>query len=324
MTLLDISEYPTLRIITTVTASLSLVGSLFIVISYLIVKKYKRIIRIRENKAHVPKHIKNKPFATRLVVYLSTTDLFASIFYLLSDAVPISDLTQGTFCNFQGWGVQMFALSTDFWTLCIAFNFYVAFIRGNRNAVNRFEKYYHIFGWGVPFVISLSLLGAGVYDNAILWCWIGSKYVAVRFIFFYIPVMLTMIINFVIYVLVLREVRSVMASVKAIGSDQQNVEKYKKAKKLALKFILYTMAFFISWIFAIINRIQNAVDPSYKVYELFVLQGFFIPLQGIINAVSYGLTEYKLRAGYSIFFNYLRSKCVGGSNNNTIENIEEI
>jgi len=255
--------------------------------------------------------LKNKAFATRLVVYLSTADVFVSIFYILSSAVPIDDLIQGTFCSFQGWGVQMFALSADCWTLCIAFNFYMVFIRGHCNAVNRFEKNYHLFSWGVPFVISISLLGAGVYDNAVLSCWIGSKYVASRLILFYIPVVLTMILNFVIYVLVLREVRRIMASVKSTGNDQQNDENYKKTKKLALKFVLYSMAFFISWIFAIINRIQNVMDPNNNIYELFVLQGFFIPLQGVINAIFYGMTDYKLRKSYSIFFSYLTGKCQG-------------
>jgi len=246
--------------------------------------------------------------ATRLVVYLSASDAMASLFFIIGAAAPADELNEEPFCGIQGWGVQMFTFASILWTFCIAFNFYMAFIRNYRNAVNRFEKYYHLLCWGAPFLISCSLVNT--YENSTLWCWIGPTFEALRFTFFYVPLMMIMVFNFVMYALVLREIRQVMSNVKGViaESDRQRDEKYLKVKKLAMKFVLYTMAFFFTWIWGITNRIQNTVDPTYPIYELYVLHTFFTPFQGFLNAVCYGLTEQKLRTGYGIFLAKLKEK----------------
>jgi len=313
MTQLTAQDYPSLRTITAVTGSISLVSSLFIIISYFVIKQYKRILRKRQNKANAGKNQKSKAVATRLVVYLSISDVMASFFFVMGTAVNPSELNNDSFCEFQGWGLQMFVFASILWTFCIAFNFYMAFIRNYRNAVNRFERYYHAFCWGVPFITACGLLGGKTYANTLLWCWIGISFDAYRFVFFYIPLILIMIFNFVIYILVLIEIRKVLVNLKGVisESDRQHEEKYSKIKKLAIKFFLYTFAFFLTWIWGIMNRMQNAADPSYKIYELYALHAFFAPFQGFMNALSYGLTEHKLRVGYRIFFNKIKSKFTG-------------
>jgi len=313
MTRLVAADFPIIRTITAVTGSISLVCSLFIIISYLIIKQYKRILRKRQNKPRDGKNQKSKAMATRLVVYLSISDVMASLFFVIGAGVDPNELNENPFCDIQGWGLQMFVFASILWTFCIAFNFYMAFIRNYRNAVNRFEKYYHVLCWGVPFITACGLLGGNAYANTLLWCWIGASFDTLRFLFFYIPLIIIMIFNFIIYVLVLLEIRKVLANVKGViaENDRQQEEKYRKIKKLAFKFFLYTIAFFFTWIWGIINRIQNAIDPSYKIYELYVLHTFFTPFQGFMNAIAYGLTEQKLRVGYRIFYNKIKSKYTG-------------
>lgn len=53
----------------------------------------------------------------------------------------------------------------------------------------RYEKWYHLIGWGVPLVSSCVLLGlhkhsegkeVGVFGPSVLWCWMGSAWAELR------------------------------------------------------------------------------------------------------------------------------------------------
>ena len=52
----------------------------------------------------------------------------------------------------------------------------------------------------------------------------------------------------------------------------------------------YPLILIVCWIFATINRIYDSVHPNNPILALILLQTIFQSLQGILNALVYGLT----------------------------------
>jgi len=69
--------------------------------------------------------------------------------------------------------------------------------------------------------------------------------------------------------------------------------------KLELKLHLYIIVFVVSRSFGIVNRIAQLAAPCCPYFVLWVLQEVFTPLQGLGNAIVYGL-NYTVRTLYRV------------------------
>ena len=63
---------------------------------------------------------------------------------------------------------------------------------------------------------------------------------------------------------------------------------------------MYIIVFMFIRVWSVINRFQNLANPNAPVYALYVLHSIFSPLQGLCNALVYGvnktlLSEYRKR-----------------------------
>lgn len=97
------------------------------------------------------------------------------------------------------------------------------------------------------------------------------------------------IINAVLYVLIVRKASTTESAA---------------FNKVVIRLSLYILAALIANLPALINRLQNAIDPKKPIFALFILHAICNPLQGLVDAIVYSLSA-PLRAAYRQLFRKL-------------------
>ncbi|EGG20709.1 cAMP receptor-like protein [Cavenderia fasciculata] len=156
-----------------VTSSLGCAGALFIIVSYLLFKDIRS-------------------FATKLIFYLSLSDLMSALSYL-----PFGRRSN-VLCDMQGMGLLFFLTSSYFWTMCISISLFLVFFT-NRYELNYLLRYYHYVCWGIPlFSTSVSLI-FGAYGRTGSWCFIADPTSFFR-LFYYLPLIVVFFVNLVVFI----------------------------------------------------------------------------------------------------------------------------
>ena len=123
-----------LLIITFVVSIISLLGSLFIILTYLFVKRLRN-------------------FAFKLVVYLSISDVILTIGNMLvSD--QFDDSESDTICFLQAILTNYGGLASILWTSIIAFTIYSTVVNQRKN-INTSQTNFILFGYGIPLLLSI-------------------------------------------------------------------------------------------------------------------------------------------------------------------------
>jgi hypothetical protein len=182
----------------------------------------------------------------------------------------------------------MSVLFTMFMSLNV---FFVVFYRWNSKDLKKNEQTYcfssFLFASAValvPLVISNKKKGP-IYGNADLWCWIRDEWGLLRIIMFYVPVVLIFMFNVVVYSLAgmrlwkrTRRLKRIDAEFETFSWDSWKDEPTKSPESCTTTFSdsanmymrsfitavsLYLLAFLLSWVFGIINRVNGLIlDPS--------------------------------------------------------------
>jgi hypothetical protein len=259
--------------VTQVAATLSFLGSLGIVATYLLLPRVQR-------------------FSYRIVAWLSMSDLFSSLAYFVHAPTPFVTLVPPYDAGCIAGAVmsQIFDLATFIWTVAVSLTVYMVLVRqSSATELRTAEIVFHAVGWGVPVLFASIAGGVGAYGDSGTWCWITSQFQALRLVLFYIPLILCIIAVGVIAYLMHRGVP---------GSDSIKASQ----KPLVLRRVnLFFGLFFVLRIFSIINRFQQLAAPpgSPPVFVLSLLHAIFSPIQGFANSLVYGYnrlvqTEYAL------------------------------
>ncbi|XP_070537843.1 cyclic AMP receptor-like protein A isoform X2 [Ptychodera flava] len=251
-------------IVKRVTASLSLIGCIFMIAVIWLFKKYQF-------------------FAQRLILYLSIAALCDSIAYLMGDQHP-----DGALCDFQAFWLTFFDWCVLLWVSCITVNLFFNAVRQTKT--DRYELIYHIVCWGLSLVIACLPFIADHYGPAGAWCWIaGDQATLWRFFIWYGPLFVIIFLMFVVYTYIIIHVNR---KVKAWeGTYDPDTERSKQLLKEEIKpLIAYPFIYLIISIFPLINRIQNAVSND-PIFALVILHALTSPLQGAVNAIVYGLDK---------------------------------
>mmetsp|Transcript_25529 Transcript_25529/g.82260 ORF Transcript_25529/g.82260 Transcript_25529/m.82260 type:complete len:319 (-) Transcript_25529:52-1008(-) len=264
------AQLRTLKRITLSSAILSMMGSSFIIFSYFY-------------------FVQLRTLAYRMIVFLSVADFFSSISYVIGAIASTKDRCPDGWCYLTAVMSQYFDVATFLWTACIAFNIHQVLVKNVGHAVEGYQKFYHMLCWGLPAVLAGIAGIANVYGDSGNWCWIRHDRQWARLTFFYAPLVIVFCYNAMVFYFTVRAVRH---------SLQQSA--------IAFRLRLYILVFFMVKVFSVINRLQNAVDPNNPVLFLYIMQSFFEPLQGLGNALVYGLnkmviTQYRLRFRNSVF-----------------------
>ena len=123
-----------LLVITFIVSIISLFGSLFIILTYIFVKRLRN-------------------FAFKLVVYLSFSDVILTVGNMLvSDQFDESH--SDTVCFLQALLTNYGGLATIIWTSIIAFTVYTTVVQHKKNITNS-HFILILFGYGIPLILSI-------------------------------------------------------------------------------------------------------------------------------------------------------------------------
>ncbi|KAI1505875.1 hypothetical protein F5X99DRAFT_173629 [Biscogniauxia marginata] len=179
-------EFNDISIIERVGSVLSLIGCIFIIVTFSV------------------SHAFHKPI-NRLVFYASFGNMMSNVGTLMSREYV--DHIDSFGCQFQGFLIQMFLPADALWTLSMAFNVYLTFYyKFDAEKLRKMEIYYFLLCYGLPLVPALTYIFVSnkeqgrMYGNAVLWCWVSSKWDIFRISTFYGPVWVVILLTFFIYI----------------------------------------------------------------------------------------------------------------------------
>jgi len=137
--------------------SLSICGSILIVLSYVLWKDIRSPLR-------------------RLLVYLSITDFLTATGNILG----VSENRDPVICKVQSFVSTSSAISSFLWTMSIAIYLYLVISKRHTFALKMIPLF-HMVSWGVPlmlvcFAMGFDALGVDNESGIVGWCWIAEMY----------------------------------------------------------------------------------------------------------------------------------------------------
>jgi len=274
----DFAEYNSgYRILITTSAILSILGSLLVIIAFLVFRQLRR-------------------YFSRIVVYLAISDLWLCTSMLMGQ----SRAPHYTRCIVQSALGSFFGLSSILWTMIVADSLRRVLLAHDLGVESKHEKKLHILAWGLPSLSVLIGLGSGVYGPAGMTCWIRNTALGtvVRTITFYIPLWTGIAYSVWVYWYVTSMMKELLNRTAVENSENvdcnsaaphDDMERQRKSLRCLL---LLPLVLAICWTPSSLRRLIDIFvpDPKWSFLPLDYLCVFMGPLQGALNAVVYGLT----------------------------------
>ena len=177
-----------------ISSSLSLIGCLFMITVYF---KYNQL----------------QGFAFKLIVYLAFLDLLHSILFLIP---TYKSESTDNLCICQAFFITVVTLESVIWTSVISICLYASVVK-KTNIDLYIDK---VFVLVTIFCISVSFIpminGLNGYAERLGWCWIKND--LFKFILLYFPLWLIIISNALIYMIVIRRIKSELGEFSELRS----------------------------------------------------------------------------------------------------------
>lgn len=251
---------------------ISIFGSLFIIVCFICFKELRN-------------------FAFRLVLFLSISDISASITKLFGDA---GSMGPGA-CLFQAISMTFFELASILWVVLIAFTLHMAFLKERADfsgpKIGAKANYYH-GAWVFACIMTLLPLITDSYGDSGAWCWIkdGQADLVWRIVTFYGELWLAWVYCFYVYTSVLLKIRRMNPSPDGSLSH----------RRVLMRIMYYPLVLVVCWSAASVNRLYEMISGD-KSFEFTVLQVLLSGLFGFCNAVVYGMTPaVRLRVKHAL------------------------
>jgi len=264
----------------------SIAGCIFVVITYLLFKEQRNLFN-------------------RLVLWYSV-----SIFILDSIALTFSlagHRKDGPVCYFQALNLTYFNLTSWCWIACISFGMYLMIVWRMKLDEMRVEKYFHLFAWGLPLILTAVAASTDVIGDVGPWCWIKPKYTAMRFGVFYGINIAIFFFNTVMLALVGFYIRKVA---KNASKDFRNEIRERKAQ---IKLVLYSLIFFLCWGWGVALRIHDSLNPKNPIFWLTWIHTFMSISHGFFTSIVYTINSKVLASYKRLFLNCWRETGRKGS-----------
>ncbi|XP_038987445.1 G-protein coupled receptor 1 [Phoenix dactylifera] len=267
---LTIGDRRILAAVSTGTAALSLGGSAFIVLCYLLFKELHK-------------------FSFKLVFFLALSDMFCSFFTIVGDP------SNGFFCYAQDYTAHFFCVASFLWTTTIAFTLHRTVVR-HKTDVEDFESVFHLYVWGTSLVTTVIRSIGSEYGRPGAWCWSEPARTGkvAHLITFYGPLWSAILYNGFTYFQVTRMLNN--ATRMAVGMSDQSRHFDTRAEKAVNRWGYYPLILIGSWAFGTINRLYDFINPGHKIFWLSFLDVGFAGLMGLFNSIAYGLNSSVRRA----------------------------
>jgi len=264
-----------------ITCALSILGSLFIIISFALFKDFQ------------------SSQSRRLLFILSFCDLLTAVAYLIRIGKDPVGKTDSAKCEIQS-ALNIFANQASFfWTDFIALFVFLSRKYGVKQAT-RFIPWFHIISWGIPLILMSLVIGFDMwgYDNGAAtadWCWIKGgmpsywHVIAGKGVEWSSCILIT-----IIYILVFLDLRKAADQQLLLTHRGGTTWKITEKKLLAIPivFIILRMPGTIRTIYAMkdSNGLKSSPWP--------VLQAIGDSGQGFANGLIFGLFTEKVRSYY--------------------------
>eukprot|EP00035_Acanthoeca_spectabilis_P031022 m.12097 g.12097 ORF g.12097 m.12097 type:complete len:365 (-) comp4516_c0_seq2:315-1409(-) len=237
------------------------------------------------------------------------------------DAIPYfaGHNDNGQLCSFMGFMMTWFDWAVLAWVCCITHKLGVNILYQResklfdldgccgknpillalvklfgKDAVER-EVPYHFISWICTLIVALIPVAYDAYGPAGPWCWIqGSHTYSTEFRFgiWYIPLFTLIFLLFIANGYIYHKVRSQQKQFQGTYSPEREAEKTFLLTQVApLKY--YPVVFLLLQIPALINRIQNATQPSKEVFSLFIIHVMCSCIFGACIAGVYAVNTEK-------------------------------
>jgi len=255
-----------LLVIALVEAILSLLGSLFIILTYVLIKRLRN-------------------FAFKLVVCLSISDVIISTGNLFTGDA-LDGYTNDSLCYLQSVLKNYGGLASVLWTTVIAYTLYSTVVV-QRSILNLYGKFV-LFGFGIPLLMTGIPIMTNQYGRSGNWCWIkndpNNKFGegAMRFFQFYLPLWVAIGYNTYSYL-------EVIKCLKAYSGNSMETRFIGRLK-------YYPLILVFCWTLPTLNRIYTLFYDENPTFN--VIHTSFAGLQGFLNAIVYGCTA-SVRQVYS-------------------------
>eukprot|EP00762_Andalucia_godoyi_P004933 ANDGO_01403.mRNA.1 G-protein coupled receptor 1 len=259
-----------LRCVVTVSASLSFLGSIFVLLSFSLLHRTRSFQRVLDEM--------------QMLRSQAVADLISAVSFLLNWWSY-----DYTVCLVEGVLMQFATLCTILWGSAFAIQTFLVVKRHKRLA---HPWVYHVATWGIAFCASfVPLIPKNQYGpSSPVWCWTINNPEwdwLYRGVSFYFWVMGCWALNLVLTLSVIRDVmRNARLSEDLLVSQSQVSDNRRFVRRIVRQTLAYPIMNTFIWIWAIANRIQNAVQPNDPVFFLVFMHGLLVPLQGFTDAIA--------------------------------------
>lgn len=252
-------------------AALSLVGSSFIVICYLLFRELRK-------------------FSFKLVFYLAVSDMFCSLFTILGGP------SNAFYCFAHDYSAHFFCVASFLWTTTISFTLHRTVVK-HKTDVEEFGSIFHLYVWGTSLSTTVLRSIGSDYGRPGTWCWIqqGNMAKVLHLITFYLPLWGAILYNGFTYYEVNRMLNNATQMAAGI-SDRSNQSDIRADRKAFNRWGYYPLILIGSWAFATINRLYDFANPGHRIVWLSFLDVGFAGLMGLFNSIAYGLNSSVRRA----------------------------
>jgi len=257
-----------------IASSLSMIGILFIFITFIVIKPLRKIPNFR------------------CVMYLSIADTLWSIQGILTGLTSIED--NPGLCVFFGF-LQIYSfISSLLWTSVFAILIYKIAKKSEPNHFLNNEWKYILFCFGVPLLFALIPLAEGFYGLGEYGCGLKPTLpteldiLMMSLVLMFIPAVSTIIFNIYLYCVVLSRLRRVLVT-----------EEHRKAVS-EIKYYPLVLAF--CWVWALLYFSIYTITQN-RVYWLAIVGYGCCKLQGFFNAFLYGFNTTIGKKVYEYYIN---------------------
>lgn len=222
-------------------------------------------------------------FSYKLIFYKTIADFI----YALSFLIP-SDQGQPA-CITSAFFKTHGCLSSILWSAIIAFCLFRTVFRED-NELDRKEKLFLLIGFGVPLVTASIPFIFQAYGQAQGWCWIkldsDNSYdyaigIVLRLALFFAPLWIIIPINLYIYARVISHLRN---------NVDCTDEMLELRKSLIVRLSSYPLILVLCFLPISIKRFYEFSDTESD-FVLSVIAAVFVSLQGVLDALAYGMTD---------------------------------
>jgi len=240
---------------------LSLFGSAAIIINYIIFTNKSQLLY-------------------KLILFLSVADFGGSLTICISQILLFLHTYEGVsydldMCKVFRAFVNFFFVSSFFWTAAIALHFWIC----ARQKAQIPMYYFHLVCWGLPAIFTVILVSAGmITKEGGPWC---TNTILGHWLFWYGPLILSFAWNTIAYTLIILHYR---------GADRKRMK-----KKIKLRVSLYLLVFFVCWVWDMVGFIIQQVAHHPPPLWIELLTSGFMPLQGFLNFLVYGISSRMFR-----------------------------